>query len=126
MDQGGAALKAKEQPKMVAVRFWLKFHVDYGQSIRIIGGHDAMGESAGRHSAGGVARQVVSCKHTATCATEGMCCNLQLLLAAWLLPLISTVHQQLVCASCSMTAATAMVCCPSLFRIPQSPSQLRR
>jgi hypothetical protein len=44
MDQGSAALKAKEQPKMVAVRFWLKFHVDYGQSIRIIGGHDAMGE----------------------------------------------------------------------------------
>jgi hypothetical protein len=44
VDQGSAALKAKEQPKMVAVRFWLKFHVDYGQSIRIIGGHDAMGE----------------------------------------------------------------------------------
>uniref|UniRef100_A0A383WKL3 CBM20 domain-containing protein n=1 Tax=Tetradesmus obliquus TaxID=3088 RepID=A0A383WKL3_TETOB len=43
LDQGGAALKAKEQPKMVAVRFWLKFHVDYGQSIRIIGGHEAMG-----------------------------------------------------------------------------------
>jgi hypothetical protein len=38
------ALKAKEQPKMVQVRFWLKFHVDYGQTIRIIGGHDQMGE----------------------------------------------------------------------------------
>ncbi|KAF6262356.1 hypothetical protein COO60DRAFT_649901 [Scenedesmus sp. NREL 46B-D3] len=43
LDQGGAALKAKEQPKTVAVRFWLKFHVDYGQTIRIIGGHEAMG-----------------------------------------------------------------------------------
>lgn len=40
------ALKAKEQPKMVQVRFWLKFHVDYGQTIRIIGGHDQMGECA--------------------------------------------------------------------------------
>lgn len=40
------ALKAKEQPKMVQVRFWLKFHVDYGQTIRIIGGHDQMGERA--------------------------------------------------------------------------------
>lgn len=29
---------------MVQVRFWLKFHVDYGQTIRIIGGHDACGE----------------------------------------------------------------------------------
>lgn len=25
------------------VRFWLKFHVDYGQTIRIIGGHDQLG-----------------------------------------------------------------------------------
>lgn len=38
------ALKAKEQTKMVQVRFWLKFHVDYGQVIRIIGGHDQLGE----------------------------------------------------------------------------------
>jgi hypothetical protein len=37
------ALKAKEQPKMVQARFWLKFHVDYGQCIRIIGGHEATG-----------------------------------------------------------------------------------
>jgi hypothetical protein len=29
---------------MVQVRFWLKFHVDYGQTIRIIGGHDQLGE----------------------------------------------------------------------------------
>lgn len=44
VDQGSAALKAKEQPKTAQVRFWLKFHVDYGQSIRIIGGHESMGE----------------------------------------------------------------------------------
>ncbi|KAF8059142.1 hypothetical protein HT031_005314 [Scenedesmus sp. PABB004] len=45
--EGGTALKAKEQPKTVQVRFWLKFHVDYGQTIRIIGGHEAMGARRG-------------------------------------------------------------------------------
>lgn len=30
---------------MVQVRFWLKFHVDYGQTIRIVGGHEATGVS---------------------------------------------------------------------------------
>lgn len=45
VDNGNAALKTKEQPKTVQVRFWLKFHVDYGQSIRLIGGHEQMGES---------------------------------------------------------------------------------
>lgn len=44
-DGNSTALKAKDQPKMVQVRFWLKFHVDYGQTVRIIGGHDQMGES---------------------------------------------------------------------------------
>ena len=39
-----AALKAKETPKTVRVRFWLKFHVDYGQSIKIIGSHTHLGE----------------------------------------------------------------------------------
>jgi hypothetical protein len=43
---GGGALKAKEAPKTVQVRFWLKFHVDYGQTIRIIGGHEATGARA--------------------------------------------------------------------------------
>jgi hypothetical protein len=43
-DGNSTALKTKEQPKMVQVRFWLKFHVDYGQTIRIIGGHDQLGE----------------------------------------------------------------------------------
>jgi hypothetical protein len=43
-DGNSTALKAKDQPKMVQVRFWLKFHVDYGQTVRIIGGHDQMGE----------------------------------------------------------------------------------
>lgn len=40
---GGGALKAKDAPKTVQVRFWLKFHVDYGQTIRIIGSSDALG-----------------------------------------------------------------------------------
>lgn len=44
MDNGNTALKTKDQPKTVQVRFWLKFHVDYGQSIRLIGGHEQAGE----------------------------------------------------------------------------------
>lgn len=41
---GGAALKAKgEAPKTCRVRFWLKFHVDYGQTIKIIGSHASTG-----------------------------------------------------------------------------------
>lgn len=44
VDNGNSALKTKDQPKTVQVRFWLKFHVDYGQSIRLIGGHEQMGE----------------------------------------------------------------------------------
>jgi hypothetical protein len=46
VDSGNAALKTKDQPKTTQVRFWLKFHVEYGQTIRIIGGHDSMGETS--------------------------------------------------------------------------------
>ena len=43
----GAALKSKDTPKTCRVRFWLKFHVDYGQSIKIIGSHQDLGEARG-------------------------------------------------------------------------------
>lgn len=39
---GGGAVAAP--PAKARVRFWLKFRVDYGQSIRVVGGSPALGE----------------------------------------------------------------------------------
>ncbi len=42
---GSTALRlANDGNAKTRVRFWLKFHVDYGQTIRVIGGSEALGE----------------------------------------------------------------------------------
>jgi len=41
---GSGALLRRGDAGRTLVRFWLKFHVDYGQSVRLIGGNKALGQ----------------------------------------------------------------------------------
>lgn len=59
---GAAALLKRSDAGRVSVRFWLKFRVEYGQSLRIIGGSKALGGYAWRFCTH-ACLHAVSCMH---------------------------------------------------------------